>query len=403
MSAFFRCTYLNEYGKKQSRDFFSNTVPEIRQQIINSGGTVLSIKEKNHRWWEREYYSQNYKISFLKAMAMQIRAGSSPGRALSTVIQGESNSAKRIELNGALEMIERQGRDFSDAIERIDIFDKSILAILKAGERTGMKKAIDASIKYLTELKNGYKQFMTSMIWITIEFLMAASTPFSIQWYALPWIEKNSMNSKNPDDILKFKSDIELAYIINGIMMWGTVILVLGAIIGFLAYKTQPSVRNKIDNIIVKLPIVGKFIVDGSLSQSFSIASTMLSARVSFFEVVESLGRMASSSVVRSYWKRVNQRLASTGSPGEAMTQDLILNKDEAQLLRFHEDSNQLAESLELIAENRAESAKRNRVMMIAGGFTFMVVYIAISMGTALWIYGIYDSALTSNINNFDV
>lgn len=401
MSAFFRCIYFDELRKKRTKDFFSSSIPEIRHQITKMGGVVLSIKEKKHNWWDREYYSRDYKITFLKAMAMQIRAGSSPGQALSSVIQGESNSAKRIELNVALEMIEKQGRDFSDAIEKIDIFDKSVLSILKAGERTGMKKAIDAAIKYLVELKNGYKQFLASMIWICIEFFMAASTPFSIQYYALPWIEANSMNSKNAEDVAKFKADIATAYIVNGIMMWGTVLLVVGGIIGFGFYKTQPAFRNKVDNFIVKIPIVGKFIVDGSLSQSFYIASTMLAARVSFFEVVESLSKMASSSVVRSYWQRVGKRLASTGSTGEAMTSDEILNKDEAQLLRFHEDSSQLAESLELIGENRADSAKRNRVMMIGGGFAIMMIYIGISMGTALWIYSIYDSALNANMNSF--
>lgn len=401
MSSFYRCVYFDEHRKKQSEDFFSDSVQEIRQQISRLGGTVLSIKEKKHNWWEREFYSQTYKITFLKSMAMQIRAGSSPGQALSSVIQGESNSAKRVELNSALEMIEKQGRDFSDAIERIDIFDKSILSILKAGERTGMKKAIDAAIKYLVEVKNGYKQFMVSMIWIGIEFLMAASTPFSIQYYALPWIEQNSLNTKNLEDVAKFKADIETAYIINGIMMWGTVLLVVGGVLLFILYRTQPSIRKSLDDFIVKIPVVGKFIIDGSLSQSFAIASTMLAAKVSFFEVAESLAKMASSSVVRTYWSRVVKRLASTGSTGEALTADGILNKDEVQLLRFHEDSKQLSESLELIAENRSDSAKKNRVLMIGGGFALMMVYIGISMGTALWIYSIYDSALNANMNSF--
>ncbi|TFW09918.1 hypothetical protein E4K72_03535 [Oxalobacteraceae bacterium OM1] len=398
MSHFFTAQYLRPDGVTETRDFFVPSEAQVRKEIVLAGATVLSIERKRHGMLQKEWYSNDYKINFLKSIAMQARSGKSAGQALATVIGNEPNPRKRVELDAALQMIQLQGRDFSDAIAQLGIFDRSSITILRAGERTGMKRAVEAAVRYLSERKANVKELLGGLGWVSFEFVMALMSTIEVQFHILPMLAEQASRGKTPEEQLRVAHDIALAQWINGAFLALAVGAILGCCLAVFLYTTQMQVRARIDDRLLKIPVLNRFLVDGVMGQSFHIASIMLASHVTFFEVAETLAGVSAVPIVRRYWQGVARSLRSTSSTSESLAAGGMLHREEQQLLRHHEDVRQLAESLSLLAENRAESFKEGRKLFIRLGFGVMVFYSLVSIGVVGYLYMIYSSSLMSGL-----
>jgi type II secretory pathway component PulF len=335
--------------------------------------------------WQREYFSPGYKITFLNAIYLRMQAGESVGRSLSAVIHAERNPNKLRDMTPALEALE-QGESVSCAIEKLGFFNSTVLAILHAGERSGMKDAINSATTHLT-LKQAWLRQHALVIFILLnELLSAVFAPVVLYREILPWIREHSTPPTAADALLKYQSDMAIAENLTvGLIGLTVLLLIAGAINVYRISRLQATTR------------VLMFFSDGAMSVGFRLAAAMLKAGVTIEDVARDLAAQ-SPGWSRRFWASVHRQLQWAIEPAQALLQP-GLYPDERSLLASHANARQLAEIMRVLSNDREQKAKRGRDLLLVSGTVLTITYIFMCMGIAIWVYMTYNSALSAGID----
>jgi hypothetical protein len=335
--------------------------------------------------WQREYFSPGYKIAFLNAINLRLQAGESVGRALSAVVLAERNQAKKRDMAPALEALE-QGDLVSNAIGKLGFFDSTVLAILRAGERSGMRDAISSATAHLSVKQAWLRQHALVIFILLNEMLSAAVAPVMLHTEILPWIREHTTPPTAPDALLSYQKDMALAENLTIALIGLTVfLLIVGAINIYRISRLQAPTR-----VLV-------FFADSAMGVGFKLAAAMLKAGVTIEEVARDLATQAPG-WSRRFWAAVHGQLQLAVEPAQALIQQ-GLTAEERALLANHANARQLAATLIVLANDRDHRAKRGRDLLLVGGTLLTVAYIFMCLGIAIWIYMTYNSTLSAGLD----
>lgn len=335
--------------------------------------------------WMREYFSAAYKIAFLNAIHLRIQAGESLGRALSAVVNAERNPAKRRDMSPALQALE-QGEPVSIAMARLGFFDSTVLAILGACDRSGIREAISSAAAHLQVRQAWLRQNGLVIFILLNELTSAVLAPVLLYAEVLPWITNNIEAPTEAIARQAFDTDMAIAQNLTvGLMGLTLALIVLGSVYVYRVKRQLASTRFLL------------YFSDGAMAVGFKLAAAMLKAGVTIESVAQELARKAPG-WSRQFWIRVNAQLQLAIEPSQAMLQH-GLHPDERSLLASHSNARQLAETLQVLATDREMKAKRGRDLLLVGGTVFTIVYIMMSLSIAIWIYMTYNSSLSAGID----
>lgn len=338
-------------------------------------------------FWQREYFPTGYKIAFLQAIELRLQAGESIGRALSAVIQAEPNPNKQRDMRPALEALDH-GDTVATAMSRLGFFDSTSLAILRAGERSGMREAMAAAGAHLGVRHAWFRQHALVIAILLNELLSALFAPVILYRDVLPWIREHITPPSRPDLVQAFERDMATAeHLTLGLIGLTVLFLVLAAINLYRIRRLQAPTR------------VLMFFADGSMGVGFRLASAMLKAGVTIESVARDLARQAPG-WAKHFWASVSRQLEQAVHPAQALLQP-GLHLSERSLLASHANARQLAEILAVLAVDRELRAKRGRDLLLLVGGMLTVAYIFLCLGLAVWVYLTYDNTLTSALESF--
>lgn len=383
-----------------TRDFFLPDEATVRAEIIESGGHPLSIRRREYKWWQREWIDNQYKLRFLRAIGFHVSAGLSSGKALYVVIEGEEHSGKRLELEPALEVI-RRGGTFSDAVRQMRMFDRTIVSLLTAGERTGkLDQAIKSAVAHIETSRGHWKVLTGALGWMAFDLFMAISSVIAVQYQFLPWLEKSGIDSQDPAAIQKFKESIDLAYILNGSLLWFAVVAIL-AVVGFtVAYFTSKGqLKEKVENLIIHIPMIKSFIYDGSLSDTFGIVGRMTEGHVSFSDASKIASDATSIPAIKNFWNNACKRLQYGDPIGRAMSSTL-LSRSEILEINAHQNASQLSSVFLSIADERRDNAKRGTRKIVVLSVVGSMLYAVASALVALWALWVQNQGLMETFSS---
>lgn len=335
--------------------------------------------------WMREHFSAAYKIAFLNAIHLRIQAGESLGHALRAVVNAERNPAKRRDMSPALQALE-QGEPVSSAMARLGFFDSTVLAILGACDRSGIREAISSAAAHLQVRQAWLRQNGLVLFILFNELTSAALAPVLLYTEVLPWIKDNITPPTAPEALMAYNTDIAIAHNLTVGMIGLTIALcVLGAIYVYRVKHLLASTRFLL------------YFSDGAMAVGFKLAAAMLKAGVTIENVAQELANKAPG-WARQFWVRVHAQLQLSVEPAQALLQQ-GLHPDERSLLANHSNARQLADTLHVLAADREMKAKRGRDLLLVGGTILTIIYIMLSLGIAIWIYMTYNSSLSAGID----
>jgi len=180
--------------------------------------------------WQREYFSPGYKISFLNAVHLRLQAGESVGNAITSVIQAERNAAKQRDMAPALVALE-QGESAATAMGQLGFFDATALAILRAGERSGMRDAIQTAAAHLTLRQAWLRQHALVLFILGNELLSAVLTPLLLHLEILPWIRDHISPPATAEALAAYQHDMAIAENLTLVMLGLTALMVLFGVV----------------------------------------------------------------------------------------------------------------------------------------------------------------------------
>lgn len=390
MSRFWRTAYMTNDRpgsppRREEKEFFLPDQGSVRLAVEQSGGRVISIRERRLRWWDGEIFTKSYRLRFLRTLGFFITSNS-PGVALVRVIETEADMRKRAHLNSAVEVINRGG-DFTQAVRSIKLFDRSVIAILEAGERVGrLKDAIAAATGHVEKRGKSLKMVMSAMAWFWIDVISTVATVFEVHFHALPWIRENAFDGVATAKKAEILAALDRAEAINlGFMgIVGAVGILAVAVLWstFLGRGRDDSGKRSMMSLI---PGLGTMIVSAGIAETFSIVSRMVSGSAPFAEAVRAAEKATIVGSVSGFWKRVGEMIGNGWGIDKAMARDPLSHAERMEI-SGHRNLAQLVDVLASIAESREQTAERYLkmisslsilgVLLFGAGVTLNVLYV---------------------------
>lgn len=400
MTAFYTAIYMDHLRHEKKQDFFLPTERAVRQEILKMGYTPLSIRRREVAWWQREYISKTHKIKILSSVAFHIEAGMSAGKALSLVIDGEQDATKRVDYEPALEVL-RRGGQFSEAIEQLQLYDRSVVAMLRAGERVGqLARVVRTAVKHMEAKRNSWKVLGATLGWLSFDMFSSISSVIGTQVYFLPWLEKNGIESKDAAAVQKFHDSVHLAYWLNGTLLAILILATLAIVFLGAGYTFgRGKFRDQVEGVIIRIPFLRSFLFDGALSDTFGIVGRMIQGYSHFAEAAQTAADATYLPGVRKYWETVVARIYDGFGIAQAMRSPLLTRAEQIEL-EAHHNSEQLALVLLAISEERDDLAKQGTRRIVMFATASMVLFSVLTTVIGIWLLIVQGGGMDATLSS---
>ena len=371
---------------------------QVVSEVRKTGGIPIDIRVLKQSWSWLNPVSRDYKQQFMLAIYFNTQAGLSAGRALKLVIEAE-NGPLRQRLNYAYLILDAGG-SFLEAMNALDFFDQTTLAIMEAGEKTGsLSNAINTAVEYLQARAGIVKVLLGTAIFTAVEIGFSVLSLIANRVAVLPAIEKEVTDGATPEKIAAIKSGISVAYLANDLMLVVSVAGILFAAVCTYGYMVGGSVfRQKIDDIILRIPLVKDIISHGAIANSSKVAISLIRGGVDLMASIAIAEKSSRVPRIISYWRGATKRIEDGEDIANALAQNPLENS-ERTLVRSHTDRSQLARAFEVIAARREllamRAAKNFQVFSFFATLVFSLMAVLIALAVAL----IQNEGLMSTLN----
>ena len=223
--------------------------------------------------------SPKVKINFFRQMGILTNSGITLLKALKLMHKSVRGNMRYL-LRDCIELIE-QGNDFSKiGVYYISFFDKTTVAMIKAGEKSGNLPMILKQIFLSLEKKAKFKKkIIGAMMMPTFTFIFAVGVVFFMAIKVIPEFAKflSSMGADLPP-LTKMVLDISnflLTYWKDMLLYFG-----IGVFISAFLYKSIKVLKYYVDYVFIHIPLIGSIAFLGSLASFSNSMATLLSSGV---------------------------------------------------------------------------------------------------------------------------
>ncbi|ABD72085.1 type II secretion system protein (plasmid) [Rhodoferax ferrireducens T118] len=375
------------------------TIAASQREALQSAmklGVPLSAKRDWQFGWQK--IDKDYRQQFLLALSFNVQSGMSAGKALEEVIQSERGHVRQV-MEPALAII-KAGGEFSDAIDGLAMFDDATLSILRAGEKLGaMKEAMASAIAHIKKTNHSMKLMIGALMVIIADIVVSSITVFGVQFYQLPQLRTEGITSKDPVVVANFASNLDMAFLLNGILTAFTVVLSIVVTVVVMSYsnKEMREFRQKVDYALHQMPILRDLLRHTAISSTMSICGALLSGGVMLNKALVIVRGSTMSPIVSGYWQRAESHLEHGESVNIALQDENVLERSECLILASHADQMQLAQAMLAISERRDEMAERASSKFGKFAFWTGLLYSGCGVLIALWVsYIQYQAVMAS-------
>lgn len=380
------------------------------RQILTGADELAIIAEVQHNGWVAlklslikpankyfDHLSREYKQEFLAAILYNMTSGMSAGKALQSIIESETG-AIRERLDLSMRVISRGGT-FSEAVAAAGFFDDTTLAIIDAGERTGStRQAIETAIEHYKSWSAGMKAVLGLAGFVAFDFFTAFTTVIGVRWQLLPMLAESGIKTEDPEKQQAFQDGIANAYLMNDVLFYLAVICMLMVFAAMpILIADNPAPKKWLKHQLNKVPFLADALRHSAVATSMKVASSLLCGGVSFFKALAIVQRGSKHEDVEAYWSLVTRRVEGGIPVGRAM-KTALLDGTEQVSIAAHSNQQQLGQILERMSVRRAAQGQKaaKKFTYLAIGVTML--YILASIGVALWVMKIQNSALTAGL-----
>ncbi|MCD5385328.1 type II secretion system F family protein [Candidatus Gracilibacteria bacterium] len=244
------------------------------------------------------------KYNFFEYLSVMLDGGVGITESLMSVESKITSPYFKLKIKELITYIE-SGDSFSKAMKNMpDVFSKSEISIIEAGETSGMLAEslmkVSDDLKKIADLRNKIKGALTYPI---IIFLFLFLALFIVLTFVIPELKQLFISVE-----VKLPMSTQLMigtsnFVVDNI---GTLFLsLLGFILFIYGYKNTSSGKIAIENFIFGLPLVGSVYRNYILSNIASTLGTLLGSGVSVLKTLKLVGKATNNSVYEGLFEDV--------------------------------------------------------------------------------------------------
>ena len=289
-----------------------------------------------------------------RQLATLLRAKIQVVEAFTALVDQTDNPNLKITLSEIRQKV-NEGSSLAKALgDYPKIFDNVYVNMVDAGETSGTLEVVLLKLADFTEgqlkLRNKIKGAMTYPI---IMMIAGGGMIGIIFIFVIPKITKIFISMKKT---LPLQTQLCIWFSNFLINYWWLVIMgIVGSIVGYKKYAATPAGKEKIDGIVLKMPVIAEIVTMINVSRFCSTLATLLQSGV---PILVSM-KIVSNLISNVHMKRAIEESRTSVSEGASLTGPLIRSElfppMVTHMIKLGEKSGELEPMLQIVAENYEE------------------------------------------------
>lgn len=355
--ALFSYQAFSKDGKKITGMVDAPSLQIAKEQLSKQGIYPISVTPSSLEaaipWYKRIFQKKitiKDKILFTKQLAVLLKSGVPLLQALELLIEQFEGNLRSILVQIKDEV--KEGISFADALKRYPkIFDNIYVQLVRAGEASGKLEIIlerlTAFMERRAEINKRVRSALTGPI---IQLVMAVLVVSAMMIFVVPTMAENFAESgkdlPTPTAILLGISNLFTRYYLV------VIILLIIAIVAYRYWRSTPAGARTIDQIKLKLPIIGYFTRTNAIVQFCYTLGMLLEGGVNLAESLDIVVNIIDNRVLADALREARDKIIKQGKIAQYLKQTGIFPPIATYLISTGEQTGQLDKMLLTVAQN---------------------------------------------------
>lgn len=392
----FKYSALDKEGREMSGVIESTSESRARKELTAQGLTVsrltevavqsekksAGVKKQRKPMIGTGVTSENVTI-FSRQLATLLKAGLPLLRSLEVIGRQEKNPYFKDIVDSLADAV-RTGNKFSDGLQQHSkVFDKLYINMARAGEAGGVLDVVlDRLATFQEKAMKTTNKVKSAMVYPVVILSVAVAIVVILMIFVVPQFQKifqDMLNGAPMPALTQMIIDISDFMKVNYIATFG---IIIGAILVIrIFFKTKIGMRVW-DIAALKLPKFGDLVMKSTVARFTRTFGTLLSSGVPILEALTITKGTIKNSLIVDALTRVHDRVRDGEPLATPLDQQKIFPTMVTSMVEVGEETGQLSEMLNRIADNYDEEVDN-----AVGGITsviepIMIVFLAVVVGT---------------------
>lgn len=336
-------------------------------------------------------------IFFLTQLSTYVKSGITLTDSMKILMNQSTKNKSRLGLYQSIVYELTMGSSFSEAINKQgDVFPPLLINMLKAAEATGdLEETLDDMVAYYTDIETTRKEMSSAMTYPIIVTVFALAVIGFILLYVIPKFSEiyNSMDVEISGITLAL---LNLSNFLKEYIWMILLILLLVVFALVFSYKRIKKFRKSTQNILMKMPIIGKVIIYNEMTIFAKTFSSLLKNNVNITESIDILSKITNNEIYKEIMIKTINNIAAGDRISEAFKNQWAIPEVAYYMIVTGESTGQLAEMMSKVAEHFQEQHKNIINSLKSLIEPIMIALLAVAVGIILVsvlipMYDMYD------------
>ena len=387
MSAF-NYEALSSDGKKIKGSLIADDINLASQELKNRSLIPIDIKEKKASVSFLSFLSHKIKSSDLafitRQMSTLINAGIPVDRSLDSVAEQLSDKSSANKLK-EISMRVKEGYKFSEALKEFpESFDSLYVSLIEAGESSGeLGNVMEETADYLEKRATLNQEILGATIYPMVLFATSLVIISLLLIFVVPNVVSQFANSNQQ---LPFLTMAMLGISNFFTSFWFGLLIVFLALIAFIGIRFI-GINNfflYVDKVLLKLPIINKFIIDSNLSRFTNSLSILRSSNVPIIRSLDISANTVSNRILKKDINFASVEVSEGNSLARSLSKSQYIPSLIIEMISSGEASGELENMLIKVSKylqdrfNHSTKITLNllepAVIIFMGGFVSLIV-----------------------------
>ena len=375
----------NPKGRKVKGEIEAETSDQVKQNLQRRKITPTLVRKKPKDLFENVKFLQpkvkdDDVIIFARQFSTMIDAGLPLLQCLDILQSQQENPTFKKNLKKIKESVE-SGETFADALKKFPkVFNELFINMVAAGEAGGILDVIlNRLSSYMEKMAKLKRQVKGAMTYPIITLIVAVIVVAVILVFVIPVFSEMfadfGASLPTPTLIVVAMSNFvihNIGYIIGGIF---AMVFLLRRV------YANPKGRILMDEMFLRLPVIGLLIRKVSVAKFTRTASTMLSSGVSILEVLDIVAKTSGNKIVEFAIQDVRSGISEGRSMADPLLESGVFPSMVCSMIAVGESTGALDTMMEKIADfydDEVDQSVKNLTDMIE---PFMLVFLGVVVG----------------------
>lgn len=378
----YRYEALSQDGQLVSGVIDADSARQSRQKLKDKSLIVISTQEIKNQSGKKHQVKRSYRLKLkelsliIRQLATLIAANLPLENALKGVIEQNEKSHVK-EVLSAVRAKVLEGLSFSKALKTFpQVFSPLFCETIAAGEQTGrLDMILNRLADYSEEQQAMKSKIQQALIYPSLMILVSLSIIFFLLTHVIPKIINvfQSSNQALP------KLTVFLIHVSDGIKQYGWVLIVICALLTFLARALlkKEHLRKRWDQFLLKVPGIGYFIKTTNTARFSHTLAILNEAGVPMLKAMTVATNLITNSSMKENIDKARAEVRDGRGLSASLKETKMFSPMALHLIASGENSGTLDEMLKRAAINQDKEIK----LLINTGLTLMEPLIILLMG----------------------